>query len=71
VGLTVLSYFSSRWGERHAASQEPEELGGHTMHKIVQLPLEVTALDVEMPLVLPLDGDVAILAIATAVELTP
>jgi hypothetical protein len=41
------------------------------MHKIVQLPLEVTALDVEMPLVLPLDGDVAILAIATAVELTP
>jgi hypothetical protein len=36
----------------------------------VKLPLEVMTLDVAVPLTLALDGDVAIFAIMTAVELT-
>jgi hypothetical protein len=37
----------------------------------IELPLEVTTLDVAAPLALTLDGDVAIFNIMTAVEFSP
>jgi hypothetical protein len=67
-------------GERHVASREPRAArracnacSRRFSHrcKRVKLPLEVTALDVAMPLALTLDGDAVVFAIATAVELGP
>jgi hypothetical protein len=47
--------------------------GGRSSHRCkgVKLPLKVTALDVATPLTLMLDGDVAIFATMTVVELGP
>jgi hypothetical protein len=87
VGLTAPSYFSDRWGhhmevwaECHATSHEPRgarrACNAHSrryLHrrKGVKLPLEVTALDVATPLTLVLDGNAAIFAITTVIELNP
>jgi hypothetical protein len=78
--LAWLDHHVEVWSEHHAAPREPRGAGracnrhsGHIsrQHKRVELPLEVTVLDVVTPLALPLDGNAAILTIMMVVELGP